>query len=214
MRFKLLSLYDYFSASRPLIYRRKERIIRPEDESGFIFYIKQGFVRQYIISKDGLELTICIYNPGCFFPLNLTLKKGEGKYYFESFTPVEIYRLPKENFSRLMEENPGLLKEVNLQINNSLSFVTLKLESRVFDEAYKQVILMLVQLSRQFGEKKSKKVVIRYWFTHQDIATMIGLSREKVSIEINNIIKKKLIYYDSHFIVIKNIDVLSNELET
>lgn len=213
MRPKLLSLYDYFSASRPLIYRRKERIIRPEDESDFIFYIKQGFVRQYVISEDGLELTICIYNPGCFFPINISLKKGEGKYYFESFTPVEIYRLPKEDFSSLLEENPKLLKEVNLQVNDYLSYITSKLEARVFYEAYKQVILTLLHLAKYFGEKKLKKVVIRYWFTHQDIATMIGLSREKVSVEINNIIKNKLIYYDRHFIVIKNIDVLSNELE-
>ena len=39
-------------------YKKNQIIIMPEDEPEGVFYLKSGFVRLYLISKDGKELDI------------------------------------------------------------------------------------------------------------------------------------------------------------
>lgn len=195
-----------------MIYRRKE-IITSSNDTNSIFYLNQGFIRLYTISKEGRELTLYIFSPSSIFPILWNKNPIPEKYYFESLTPIEVYRTEKTKLQQLITEKPEVYSEITEQLSIFSETTIKKLESTILGSAYQQVIATLLDLVSCCGKNNQNNFTILYWFTHQDIASLVGLSRERVTIEINNLLNKKLISYDNHFITIPKIELLKKEIE-
>lgn len=196
-----------------MLFRRKERIIRPDDNNNYVYFLKQGYVRQYALSSEGAELTLNIFSANSVIPLSELYDESMDRYYYESLTPVEVLRVTKAVFFENLDKDVDALKELNHQLATYTNNKLRKLESRIFDNAYKQLIFVLIELASQLGDKDSNKVIIKYWFTHQDLATIAGLSRERVTKQMNELTKKGLIGYKERFIVINDINVMVEEIE-
>ncbi len=63
-----------------------------------IYYLKQGAVRQYIVSKEGKELTMHFYTPGSFFPLFWAMNNDLPDYFLQSITATVLHIVPKNQF--------------------------------------------------------------------------------------------------------------------
>lgn len=198
--------------SKPMLFRRKETITGSDDPN-HIFYLNQGYIRLYTVSKEGAELTLHIFSPSSVFPILWNKNPKSDQYYFESLTPVEIYSFEKSRLQKLIAEKPKASLEILQQLSSFSESTIKKLESKIFGNSYQQVIATILDLAECFGQKDKKGMVIAYWFTHQDIASLTGLSRERITIEINILLKKKLISYNNHFIAIPKLELLKAELE-
>lgn len=197
--------------SQPMLFRRKETILGADDENR-IYYLNQGYIRLYTISREGSELTLHIFSPASVFPILWNKDPMSDKYHFESLTPVEIYSCAKKKLQQLITEKPDAGMEILQQLSSFSEAAIKKLEFKIFGDAYQQVGATILDLAECFGKKERESTVIPYWFTHQDIASLAGLSRERVTIEINNLLKQKLISYDGHFITIPKPESLKSEL--
>lgn len=209
-----MAIDNFLKQFNPILYRRKERIIIPGDETNNIYYLAQGFVTQNIISPNGNQFTPYIFAPEEFFPLIICEENNIDSCEYESLTPVEVYRIPKERFKEYLIKDPSAAFILNKQLSKYSSKLLKKLETKVFDDAIHIVISRLLDLAELFGQKEAGQIVINYWFTHQDIANISGLSREVVTIQMNNLIRKKMITYKNHYIAINDKKALEKEIQT
>ncbi len=200
---------NFFKQFKPLLFRRKETIT-VSNNLNHIFYLNQGYIRLYTISREGTELTLHIFSPSSVFPILWNTQINE--YYFESLTPAEVYSCETTRLQQLIKEKPDINSELIKQLSFFSQKAINKLEFKIFGDAYQQVVATILDLVECFGNKEEKGTVISYWFTHQDIASLTGLSRERVTIEINNLLNKRLISYSSHFIAIPNTESLKSEI--
>lgn len=210
-------LDTFLKQFKPILYRRKERIILPNESTDNVYYIVQGYVTQSVLSPNGNLFTPYIFAPQTFFPLiwwDNDKASNVQDYEYESLTPVEVYRIPKQQLISFLKETPNAAFILNEQLTTYSAELLKKLETRVFNNAIHMVILRLIDLARLFGNKQTKQVIINYWFTHQDIANISGLSREVVTIQMNKLMKKNLIGYKNHFIVINDLKLLEEELQS
>ncbi|MBI4089452.1 MAG: Crp/Fnr family transcriptional regulator [Candidatus Levybacteria bacterium] len=206
-----MTIHAFFRHSKPTLYRRKERIVLPGDETKDVYYINQGFVRQNILSPNGNEFTPFIFSPQTFFPLNLQSDKIPDGHYYESITPVEIYKVPREKLIQFLRKNPNASYAFAEQSISYSSILLKKIESIIFDDSEHVITLSLLSLAALFGKKVREGVIIDYWFTHQDIALISGFSREVVTKQMGKLVKKKLISYSHHLIVINDLASLQAE---
>lgn len=226
---KLPTFETFLKEFKSILYRRKERIIVPGEEINSVYYIVQGYVMQTILSPNGNEFTPYIFAPNTFFPLiwwETEKLSNKHDYEYESLTPVEVYRIPKDKLISFLKKNPHTAFVLNEKLTDYSRGLLKKLETRIFSDAFHMVILALLDLEKLFGspcarldsakraKKQNKKALINYWFTHQDIANISGLSREVVTKQMNKLIEKKLVSYENHFILINNIDSLKTTLES
>jgi CRP/FNR family transcriptional regulator, cyclic AMP receptor protein len=212
-----MTIDTFLKQFKPILYRRKERIIIPGIETDNIYYIIQGYVIQSIVSPNGNQFTPYIFTPKTFFPLIWNKDDGLSNihdYEYESLTPVEVYRISKDKLALFLKDNPETSFGLNEQLVRYSTELLNQLETRIFSDAFHMVILGILDLAKLFGKKQSKQTLISYWFTHQDIANISGLSREVVTIQMNRLIKRKLISYQSHFIVINDLGALEIELQS
>lgn len=204
-------LNKFFSGFKKLSFKKGELILRADDKPPGIFYLKRGYTRLYSLSKDAQELTLIIFKAGNIFPLMWAINDTSNTYYLEAITTVELYQAPREEFLRFIKNDNEVLFEITRRILMRFGGILNRMEYAIFGRARSKVASIILICAERFGIKAKQGIIIQVPLTHQDIANLIGVARETVSIEMEKLQKKGLIYHQRKYLVIKNIQKLKEE---
>jgi|Napbiome12C3dose_1001474.scaffolds.fasta_scaffold00004_49 CRP/FNR family transcriptional regulator len=204
-------LYNFFSKFKRLSFKKGETILRPEDDPTGVFYLKKGYIRLYSLSSDAQELTLIIFKEEDVFPLMWTINNTPNSYYVEAITNTELYQAPRAAFLKFIKHNNEILLELTNHILKRFSGVLNRMEYAIFGHAQNKVASIILICAERFGIKTDAGIIIQVPLTHQDIANLIGVARETVSIEIEKFQGKGLIDHQGKFLIIKNIRKLKEE---
>lgn len=202
----------FFTQYRLLKYRKGEILFRADDAPPGVYYLKDGFIKQYIISPDGSELILHIYGPESFFPMMWALGDMPNTYFYAALTPATTFRAPKDRALQFLNENPEVVLELTKRLYHGVDGLLKRVEHLSLGTAHTRVISVLLYLARHFGKKKGKDIIIPHKFTHHDIASIVGTVRETTTRELENLMKEGIIKYEDHSLVIKDIKKLQKML--
>lgn len=196
-------------------YRRLKGQTLQTFERPTVSILTKGYVKRYLIAKDGTVSVQSVYGPGYFFPLttaflalfNQRLSTGEETYYYEAVTDIEYYSLGGEQFALAAEQNPLIYKEVLYEAGRRLQSNIQQLENMALKNAYRRVAHLLVYFAALYGQPADSGTQLVVPLTHQDIGDMLDLSRETVSREMAKLKTRGLIASDKT-IVIPDVDAL------
>jgi CRP/FNR family transcriptional regulator, cyclic AMP receptor protein len=203
---------DFFSQFQLRHYKQGEILIRADDDPQGIFCLTKGYVRQYTISKTGIELTLHILQPISYFPMVWAINGTPNVYYFEALTPVEIGRAPRKQVVNFIKNKPDLIFALMSELLERYDESLTRIEHLVFSDAYRRVISVLLYIAKYFGEIYGDEVIVKHRFTHQDVATLVGVARETTSLELSKLAKKKLVTFVEHAMIFSNVPLLEQEL--
>ncbi len=195
-------------------YKKGEMLIRADDDPQGIFCLTKGYVRQFVISKTGFELTLHILKPISYFPMVWAINGTPNIHYFEALTPAEVGRAPRDQVVDFIKDKPTLLFELMSEMLEDNAETLTRVEHLVFSDAYRRVISVLLYLAKHFGEKSGRNYIINYPFTQQDIATLVGVARETASSEMVKLEKKGFIKHVNHSIILESVKNLETELSS
>jgi CRP-like cAMP-binding protein len=206
------SLADAFSDSPVLTYSKNQLLIHADDFPSGIFFVKDGFVKKTALLENGREITLRVYKPGDFFPLIWAFTDIDN-FYYTTVTDVTLQKIPKETFTDFTEQHPSVLKELIKTILMSEYELMTSIIHQLSGDSYHRVVASLVLCANRFGVKKTPDTLsIVLPLTHQDLASITGLTRETVSLAMQKLKKKKIISMRNHAtLVIKNFDALKQE---
>lgn len=205
------NLTAFFSQFKLLSYKKHEMILRADSPPHGVFYIKKGYIRDYAISSDGEEFTLIVFKPGDFFPLQWAINDKPNTHNFEAMTSVELYRAPKEKFLEFLKEEPEVLLVSTAGIITRLGGLMDRMEHLVFGNAYERVASILYIFAERFGEKEGSSVVIPMPLPHRCVASLVGMTRETVSVEMKKLQDKNLISTRGSIIYVKDLPKLQEE---
>lgn len=208
----LTTLDNFYGTFRSRKYRKGEILIRADDNPQGIFCLTRGYVRQYTFSKSGAELTLHILKPISYFPMVWAINGTPNMYYYEALTEVVAGLAPRGKVVEFIKDKPELIIKLMSTLLEEYDESLMRIEHLVFSDAYRRVISVLIYLAKHFGENVRKHIVVKHHFTHQNIATLVGVTRETASNEINKLEKLKLITYIDHKILFRDINKLESEL--
>ena len=193
-------------------YKKGETLIRADDDPQGIFFLKKGYVRQYTISKSGMELTLHILKPVSYFPMVWAINGTPNVYFFEALSAVEVGRAPRDQVVSFIKDKPTVIFELMSELLEDYAETLTRVEHLVFSDAYRRVISVLLYIAKHFGEDRGDGVLVKQRFTQQDIATLVGVARETASNEMVKLEKKGLVDYVNYSMQFKNISKLEAQL--
>lgn len=192
-------------------YSEKQILIYAGDETNRIFYIQKGFVKVYVISDDGEERILLILKQKDIFPLlrDPEMPRQRSLYFYAAMTAVELQASDqKEVIAGLRnnrEETWELLRYIS-EFSNTLSDRLSQLESKKAGSKLANLFRYLIIVC---GDKtKLNAYILRLKLTHQDIANLVGLTRETVSKELKKMEKQGKIAYRNGYLLL---DVAFNQ---
>lgn len=201
---ELHELDRIFRKFKPIHFKRGEIIIRAGDAPRGIFYLKNGYVKVYSVSRSGEQLTLIIFKPGDIFPVSWAINSTKNEYFVETMTPAVLWRAGVEEFLGLISNNPKVLFDLNRRMMERFLGLMKRMEYMVFGNAKDKVSSILLICAERFGEASRGKAIIDVRLTHNEIANLVGMSRETVSIEMKKLEKKGLIGHLGRRIVIND----------
>jgi len=200
---------NFFEKYKEASFKKGETIINPGDPMSEVFFIKSGVVRLYNISKEGNETTFNLLKPDTYFSMLSIITDIPNKYYFEALTSVEVFIAPKKQFLEYIKSEPDVLFDVTKRILSGVNGLLLAIENLTSGKAGDRVETILTILAKRFGKKTGEFILIDLPLTHQQIANLVGLTRETTSLEIEKLISKKYIKYEGHKILVLKPDNLT-----
>lgn len=195
-----------------LTYKKGEFIIRPGEKPSGIFFIEEGMVKAYDITKYGEENTLIIRRKKEIFPLIWAITGQERSVIYEALCPTIACTIQREKFLEFLSLHPDALSPV---LDMAIEMYRIHSE-RIITLEYRSVrerlISFLLTTGRRFGTMTDEGMLIDVPLKHQDIASSINASRETTSREIALLERRELLKNSGGYITLLDIAELRNFL--
>jgi len=197
---------DFFSVYPLKEFRLRELILSPSAETKSVYFLLEGFVKEYTVSKEGRVKSVNIFKPGAYFPIVLALADYENNFYFEAVNSVKAHEAPVGDVLRLVMKDNLIIMNLCKRFLIGVDGIMNILQSIMYENSRKKLAAFILMLSQRFGTKSHNTIKIAIPLTHQDIASFTGMIRETVSFEIKRLQKEGILADNKRR---KNIEVLN-----
>ena len=185
---------------------KKEIILEPEDKNK-VYLIKRGQVKIYQLTSEGKRVISDTLGPGSVF--GNYGGEDQSQNFAEASSDTFVCIAKRETFFETVAKKPDVsAKFMSIlfdQISQARDYITAMASGSVLSK----LKFKLVELGNRYGETKGDKVKITQRFTHEEIADMIGVSRETVTKLLGSLKRKGIIEIEG-----KNIVFHKEKLET
>jgi len=158
-----------------------EVIFYQGDSGSTCHVIVKGRVRVFVTGKDGQELSVRILGWGEIFgemALFEDLPRSASVEALEETHTLELYR---ETLISCLRRSPSLALEMLRDMSARLRYATKEAEGLASLTVVERLIRQLRRLSEWAGKQVEDGVRITLPMTQQELATLIGTSRESVN---------------------------------
>ncbi|KJS21968.1 MAG: hypothetical protein VR72_07675 [Clostridiaceae bacterium BRH_c20a] len=196
--------------SIPLVFPKEHNIFSPGDVPNYIYFIEAGRIKIYRITMDGEYITISIRHAGEVCGLAEALCSMPRQCFAMTLETTRLQAVKKEDFFQILSMEPQL----NLKISQVLSRRLRHAETIIHDLVYYNVearlARLLLSMSKQCGRQYEDHIILDIVLTHKDIASMIGTSRQSVTLSLQQFKDRGIIDYHKREIIILNFAKLRN----
>ncbi len=204
---------DLENRHQPNVYQKEDVIYFQQDRSSHIYMISEGRVKIGGYTSDGKELVKAILGKGELFgEMALTGEERRSDFAKALDNGTRVCTMSLEDMNSLIKEDDTLSFKILKLIGFRLKKVERRLESLVFKDARTRIIEFLKELADERGQKVGYETMIKNHFTHKDIASLTGTSRQTVTTIMNELKEKNLINFDRRRILIRDMERLMEEM--
>ncbi len=160
----------------------KDTVVVEEHESGdTLFMILSGKVKVTNIGPDGKEVILSVLGPGEFFGEMSLLDEEPRSANVVSMAKTEMMLLRRKDFLALLENNTEVLSKLLAVLSSRLRHANAQIKSLALLDVLGRIARLLLDIASKEGRKLLDGSVVFRRPTHQEIASMVGTSRETVS---------------------------------
>lgn len=145
-----------------------------------MFCINTGKVKVYKISSDGKEQILYLAKAGDFLGYRSLISE---EFYNASATVIEegaICYIPKTNFLKILNSNPGFFKRVIDRICSDMNVMEEQLVSIAQKSVRERLAATLLMLKETYGMEGDKSELIDIALSREDLANIVGTATETV----------------------------------
>lgn len=197
-------------------YKLNQILIHAGDEVSRFYYVSKGYVKVYSISEDGEERILLILKPGDLFPLlkDPNQSSQTSLYFYQAMTDVVLHMVEQQQLIDGLKHNSEysweLLRYIS-EFNNTLTHRLAQLENRGAEDKLASLFTYLVSVCGKPTKLNAYLLDLR--LTHQDIASLLGLTRETVSNQMKAQEKKGAVAYRNGYLLINTRHVSKAQVE-
>lgn len=158
-------------------YPKNSVVINEGDEAGSLFIILSGKVQAFLSNESGRTVTLSTQESGSFFG-ELSLLDGEPRSAsVVTLEPTVCILIPRRAFQAWVQEHPDAALNIIRSLTRRIRTLTESVRGLALSDVYGRLAKSLSAMAVPDGETW----VIKPKPSHQDLANVVGCSREMVS---------------------------------
>ncbi|MCK0512581.1 Crp/Fnr family transcriptional regulator [Aromatoleum buckelii] len=156
---------------------RGQSVVHAGERCDFVYLVLTGSLKVVVSDEDGREVILTILGQGELFGEMGMFGEQPRSATVVAVMPSDLVMIAKNDFRTIMQGNFEVAWRIMANLAERLRNADRKIESLALMDVYGRVARLLLEMSE---EVNGDTVVVRK-ITKQDIAKMIGASREMVS---------------------------------
>lgn len=180
-------------------------IFRQGAPASAIFLLKEGNVRLSTITEEGKEVVLAVLGMGDIFG-DLPLFGNETELCdAKTLTLVHLCIIPAPDFERLIGRRPAIALKLIHMLGQRLTEYQERLESAYTKTAKQRLAELLVKFAQQHGIKTRLGLGITLRLTQQELANMVGATREMVAVLLGELRSEGILHTAHHKVLIRDV---------
>ncbi len=166
-------------------YPKKTVVCTPYDEGNRLFIVKSGRLRVFLSYEDR-EFTLALLEPGDIFSTHT-------RAFAEALDESVILLGNTRQFQKKVVESPEIalviVKVLGELLKNSITII----EGLAFKDARLRLLDFLVSAAEDRGQPHPEGISVELGLTTEEIALLVGTSRQTISTLLNELIKSEVL---------------------
>lgn len=193
-------------------YSRGDVIYFPRDTAEDALLVVKGRVRTYHITGEGKQAILGFVDPGGLFGELSAFHGTNRDEYADALEKTLVVQMPRSLFLDLMSQNADVGRKLTELFSLRVRRVERRLKSLLFGSSRERLMDLLHDLAEQYGSDNPAGVEIAQKISHQDMASIIGATRETVTITLGELQARGVIAINRRRITICNNETVPAEV--
>jgi CRP/FNR family transcriptional regulator, cyclic AMP receptor protein len=194
------------SVARLKTFDKNDYIFRAASPGNNVYILTKGRVKIFQLSPTGRKIILWFCFPGEMFGMAETSGNWPREVYAQACTDTEVLSIYEKQFKTFLATHPD---------SSLLTIDVLACRLRVLgemllnvstDNVTTRLVKLITRLSALYGKRQDQNhdLYLDIPLTHQEIADMIGTSRQTVTTELGHLQKQGLVRMESQCLHIQN----------
>lgn len=180
-------------------------------QSDNVYVVANGRVKIFELTADGKEVILWFCAAGELFGFaeNMVASTfSSHQVHAQACGRGELLVIDRSDFEHFITDNPETVLPVVQLLGFRLREVSEVLMDVTSSDVTSRVIRLLYRLGGLYGKAVNKGLRIDLSITHQEMADMIGTSRQTVTTVLGDLKRKGFIETEQRMIIIRNMDLM------
>ena len=185
-----------------LEFKEKTCLFQKGDKGTCLYIIRTGEVHICVSSESGHEILLSKLSAGDIFGEISLFDQKERTADAYVGKGTEIVSIDREKFLDFLDKRPFLYKKVIMLLCENLRGFSDRVEGFALSNSFDRLVTRLIHLAKRNGQKKNIIIEI----SQNDLARMLGISREMVNRNLQILQAKKLLVVERKKIIILDVE--------
>jgi CRP/FNR family transcriptional regulator len=170
------------------LFPKRALVFDQGDSARVVYLIKRGKVRLSRLTQDGKEVTIAILGAGDFFGEETLFEAGSRTTIATCLEETLLCSARADDLFALLSADPTLALNVAKMLSTRLGDASATMEDLAYAKVPDRLMHLFARLAHEHGVPEAGDAVkLDMRLTHAEIASLIGSTRETVSLELSNL---------------------------
>ncbi|MEX2484433.1 MAG: Crp/Fnr family transcriptional regulator [Brumimicrobium sp.] len=193
-------------------YKKSQFVFEDGEPSADIFFVVSGRVKIGKNATNGKECIKRIVVEGEPFGELNVIDKNHGEVRNDYAQVMDhdtvVCSMTYANFNKAVESHPILKERLIRGVIANYKRIDARLESIMFKDARTRLIEFINELSEDFGMPVGHEMLIKHRLTHQEIANITAISRQKITTLLNELKQEGLIHLERKSLLVHDMSLL------
>ena len=177
-----LSLVKIESRCRVRKFAARTPIYLPSELADSVFLLTSGMAKICNLTNDGKQSILAFVEPGELFGELAVFERETREEYVETVEASTVVMIPTGELQDLVAQNHDAAISLTKMIGLRRHRIERRLKNLLFLSNRERLVHLLLDLAEQFGIDSDEGIRLRIHLAHQEIANLMGSTRETVTI--------------------------------
>lgn len=179
---------------------RGDYVFRPGESANGVYFLKNGKIKVSQPVASGKEVILWFCFGGDIFGLAEAAQHGEREVSARACEDSEVLSIPQQRFHEFLFAHPTVMFLLLQVMASRLRCLSETLAHVAGEQVHTRLARLMLWLCARYGRPEGASVVMKVHLTHQEIADMIGTTRQTVTTLIGDWRRQGILEIHDHLI--------------
>jgi CRP/FNR family cyclic AMP-dependent transcriptional regulator len=192
--------------------KKGDVLFRKKSEGNALYFIREGAIKIVLPSRLGDERIVTIFSEGDFFGEMALLDGMPRSADAVAIKSSRIFILDRIDFLRFLKTNDIAMEKILSTLSTRLRKTDELLEDTTFLNIPARFAKKLMEIGKTFGRQDGESLKISLQLSQQELADMVGATRESINKELRVLREKGLVSVTDKYIHIHDTERLKRRI--